>query len=250
MYHLKKQTSGFSLLELAIVVVIIGLIAGGIAVGDSLITSSKLQAIAEEKSQLASATKLFQDKYYSIPGDYKLAESIWGKLSGSNCNNFNSSGLTGGTCNGDGNGKVTGNEVWGFWHHIALAGFMPLTYSGVHTGGSSTFVSGANIPNAKWSEAAGWYATYVGPKSSDSTYYDGSYGHAFILGDVSTGSTSNGVMEPKDQESLDIKFDDGKPDDGNIRAAKATFVSGCVSGTDYVEDGSAGSCAPIWITGF
>ena len=247
-----QSQQGFSLAELSIVLVIMGLLAGGVMVGRDMIVSSKMNALATEQGILVSATKIFQDKYYSLPGDFKQAEGVWGTASGG-CDWGARSGTQ--TCNGNGDGKVlttTQVEMFAFWVHLNNAGLLDDSYSGVYTGTNVRFTAGTDVPNSQWTDKTGWIAYYVGniTGGANAIYYDGNYGHVLMLGDEGLDLTSNGVMSPSEQKKLDTKFDDGDPDSGDIRGAKGTFASSCITGTSYnVSNGEAG-CAPIWITGF
>lgn len=246
-YH--PHRDGFSLIEVSIVIVIIGLLVGGITVAQGMIEGARMQAVGKERAGLLSANHMFQEKYYSLPGDFKAAEGLWGQVA-AGCANFSATGLKAGTCNGNGSGKLSTQETWGFWHHIALAGLMTHGYAGVHTAASVAIVAGANTPQSEWADNAGWVVNYVGLKSSDATYYDGNYGHVLILGDTSLVSAENGVMSGEQMTKLDVKFDDGEAATGDIRAVKITFASGCVSASDYVTTNDDPGCSVVWLTDF
>src|SRR5260370_12356418 len=70
--------SGFTLLELSMVLVIIGLIIGGITVGANLIRAGQLQSVTKDVERFQQAILDFRDKYQSLPGDMPNAESFWG----------------------------------------------------------------------------------------------------------------------------------------------------------------------------
>ena len=68
----------FSLVELSIVLVILGLLVGGILTGQSLIRAAELRSVTTEFSQYQTAVMTFRDKYFAIPGDMKNARDFWG----------------------------------------------------------------------------------------------------------------------------------------------------------------------------
>ncbi|MCY4325802.1 MAG: prepilin-type N-terminal cleavage/methylation domain-containing protein, partial [Betaproteobacteria bacterium] len=68
-----KQGRGFTLVEIAIVLVIIGLLLGGILKGQELIDTAKVRAIADRQSALKIAWFSFVDRYGAIPGDWDRA---------------------------------------------------------------------------------------------------------------------------------------------------------------------------------
>jgi prepilin-type N-terminal cleavage/methylation domain-containing protein len=69
--------SAFSLVELSIVLVILGLLVGGVLAGQSLIRAAQLRAVTAQVGQYAAASKTFRDKYFALPGDLPNATSFW-----------------------------------------------------------------------------------------------------------------------------------------------------------------------------
>ena len=74
----RGKRSAFSLVELSIVLVILGLLTGGILSGQSLIRAAELRSVTTEYSRYTAATYSFRDKYFALPGDMSNAESFWG----------------------------------------------------------------------------------------------------------------------------------------------------------------------------
>ncbi len=70
----KAARRGVTLVEIAIVLVIIGLLLGGVLKGQELINNAKIRNIADRQSSLKIAWYSFFDKYQALPGDYVLAE--------------------------------------------------------------------------------------------------------------------------------------------------------------------------------
>ena len=68
---------GFSLVELSIVLVILGLLVGGVLSGQSLIRAAELRAATQEYQRYYTATQTFRDKYFAIPGDFNNAQAFW-----------------------------------------------------------------------------------------------------------------------------------------------------------------------------
>jgi prepilin-type N-terminal cleavage/methylation domain-containing protein len=179
----------FSLIELSIVLVIVGLLAGSIVVGEKLIHAAELRAVASEFHNYQEAIATFKQKYNALPGDMPNATSLWGSDSGgaivvgtdANCKDFYYSGVfptapTRATCNGNGNGMIDvggagmvavagpvgggGNkEGYRFWQHLANAGMVAGGYTGRGTGDSAKYASIAVVgQNAGISaiRQAGW----------------------------------------------------------------------------------------------
>lgn len=118
----KTSQRGFTLIEIAIVLVIIGLLLGGVLKGQELITSARVRNLIAQQDGIKAAFFGFQDRYRAFPGDYSAATK-------------NMKCPT--TCiDGDGNGlikSITGgatvNEQTLVWTHLASAGFLNGSYS-------------------------------------------------------------------------------------------------------------------------
>lgn len=78
---------GFSLVELSIVLVILGLLTGGILSGQSLIRAAELRSVVTDIQQIQTSIYSFRDRYMALPGDMKDATDFWGIAGGSNGNN-------------------------------------------------------------------------------------------------------------------------------------------------------------------
>lgn len=107
------RESGFTLVEVAIVLVVVGLIIGGVLAGGTLLRSSELRAAANEFHKHNAALLIFKDKYGKLPGDMRNATEYWGSGGGDGlittgaCRSVAVTGLgDNGTCNGDGNGRI------------------------------------------------------------------------------------------------------------------------------------------------
>jgi len=76
-----KNQRGFTLVEIAIVLVIIGLLLGGVLKGQEMITNAKVRNLADQGSGIKAAFFAFQDRYKALPGDYRIAsQNIAGVL--------------------------------------------------------------------------------------------------------------------------------------------------------------------------
>ena len=113
---------GFTLIEIAIVLVIIGLLLGGVLKGQELITSARVRNIISTQDGIKAAYFGFQDRYRALPGDYP------GPQANANIPNV------GATLGGDGNGQITvnaagANEPTLAWMHLSHAGFLTGNYT-------------------------------------------------------------------------------------------------------------------------
>lgn len=118
------KQAGFTLVELSIVLVIIGLLVGGILGGQELIRAAELNSISSDANKYKVAVNAFRLKYNAMPGDMKNAFDYWGAAQG--CTNAQ----TGTGCNGNGDGRMTWNsEGVRAWSHLAWAGIVPGTWA-------------------------------------------------------------------------------------------------------------------------
>ena len=113
-----KTQQGFTLIEIAIVLVIIGLLLGGVLKGQELITSARVRNLIAHQDGVKAAYFGFLDRYRALPGDYSQATA-------------NIPGC--GACqNGDNNGQVLLNgailESISAWEHLSKAGFITGSY--------------------------------------------------------------------------------------------------------------------------
>jgi len=228
----------FSLLELSIVLVIIGLIAGGIVSGANMIRAAEVRAVITETQRYMTSVNTFRDKYLGVPGDLKNAEAFWGSMT--NCGAASPSGTGTQTCNGDGDGIVepaaaalqTG-ENFGIWQHLSNAGLIEGVYSGIAgTLNTNHALLGENQPESKLS-GAGWALSYWDNSAGTSGItYSFNYGNqlGFAAVNSSTGAPNQPVLTPPEAWSIDKKVDDGRPAYGKVIARN--YIP-CTTSTTY-----------------
>ena len=69
MQHIKRKQSGFTLVEIAIVLVIIGLLLGGVLKGQEMIENARIKSIVNDMNGVSAAFHSYMDRYHAIPGD-------------------------------------------------------------------------------------------------------------------------------------------------------------------------------------
>ncbi len=225
---------GFSLVELSIVLVILGLLTGGILAGQSLIRASELRAVTTEYNRYTTAVQAFRDKYFAIPGDFSNATGIWGKST--NC----SGTVATGTCDGNGNGILSAtaagatSEIFQFWNQLALAGLIEGSYSGLTgAGGLWESLPGTNVPNSKLSGAS-WSVMYFANYVGDGGAYAFNYQHFFSFGAYRAGNINNNpILKTEEAWNIDTKLDDGMPASGKIVAYNWTTCTTSTANNDY-----------------
>lgn len=255
------RVRGFTLIEISIVLVIIALMAAGVLVGRSLLRQSQVNSLMVDAEKYSSAIQAFQAKYAALPGDMPNAKNYWDAY-GDNSDNYTTSCYASGsatsvkTCNGNGDGQINyggtySNETLRVWQHLANASMIQGAYTG--TTGIEHY-PGTNSPASRV-DGGGFGALTLGTLSGDSLAFDDRYGVVILLGGHSSGTIPvAGVLTATEQQSLDSKYDDGKPGLGSIKSWKTT-VNACattnVASTAVYNVSATGRiCSFILKTGF
>ncbi len=212
---------GFSLVELSIVLVILGLLTGGILSGQSLIRAAEIRSVSTEFQRYSAAIYTFRDKYFALPGDFTKATDFWGAADAdqATCETTPSAGTE--TCNGNGDGQILGiapnfSEPYRVWQHLANAGLIEGQYTGANatlSGGASAYVAGINMPASKMPNGF-WLITWQSASSGSLTNFAYSAGHMLRF----TGN----VLTSEECWNVDTKLDDGKPATGIMMAFKGS----------------------------
>ena len=190
---MKRNQSGFTLIEIAIVLVIIGLLLGGVLKGQELINSAKVKNLATDFRNIPVYIYGYQDKYRAVPGDDVQAVSHVGAAAS----------LCTGACN-LGNGLIegtwdttnTGDESQLFWQQVRLAGL------------ATGLTTGDMLPTNSVGGVVGITSTvnFADPNATAATKINGTY----VI-------CSAGILG-KFAKQMDIQMDDGNPLTGSLRA--------------------------------
>ncbi len=124
----KTNLPGFSLIEMAVVLSILGLLLGGVLKGKQLYDSAKVNALITQIQDITLSIHQFEQNFGALPGDFSDASKrIKGEL-----------------VDGDGNGLVENEEKKNVWPHLASAGLFPLSSAPIaKTGGEILFAYAA-----------------------------------------------------------------------------------------------------------
>ena len=230
--------SGFTLVELSIVLAIIGVIVGALVVGQTLIRSSEINSVGTDIQKYKAAFQQFKVKYNYWPGDLPTAYDYWPNAGCKNIQAGNGNASTG--CNGNGDGNITtwmGGatemiEMWRAWQHLALSGMLPGRYTGVMgpSGCPVQAVFGTNSPATRIN-GVGFimytvidYSSLTGPSSG---LFAGDYPNGFLIGRLDSatpdcgttfGIPRNAFLTPAEASGMDAKYDDSRPGLGKVRA--------------------------------
>lgn len=212
MTNCTKKNTGFTLIEMSIVMVIIGLIIGGILIGQELIRGAEARGIISQIDKYTAAVNVFKNKFNAVPGDYISATSY---LSAS-ATNGNGDGLINDNTTGIGTAGVSyatlsaTSENQGFWNHLYLANTIEGNFTGV-----STVTLGTSFPYTKANRGGIFVYGFT-------DYYN-----YYAVGLVTTGTTTvttAGNLTPDCAMAIDIKFDDGLPTTGTVTAKGGTAI--------------------------
>jgi len=196
-----QKQNGFTLIEIAIVLVIIGLLLGGVLKGQELIQSARVRNLISQQDGIKAAYFGFLDRFRAVPGDYSQA----------------STNIAGAVGNGNNNGRIEASGAGGgvidehiaVWEHLSKAGFINGSYT--YALGNETTTSAATNP----------YARYL------RLIYDTTYG----LGTAaSRHNLKTGNQVPSDiLAEIDRKIDDGNPVLGTFQFS--LYAGGTSGGT-------------------
>jgi len=237
--------SGFTLVELAVVLLIIGLIVGGILRGQELITSAQLNSVQTDANQIRTATNTFRDKFQALPGDLSDPSILdTSELS------FDLTEDNG----GNGNGRIDNDrvatpgsdqEAASFWLHLGAAGLLGT-------------VSTENLNGTELSATNGFAGSVGGFWTIGQGLPNGNFDNVsnrdawLVLGTTGDGASNNAndgtIVNAADAAQLDRKVDDGEPLSGDLRGTDdgdgnctATDGAGNTSTTSY--NTGEGNCA-------
>ena len=202
-----RKQMGFTLVEIAIVLVIIGLLLGGILKGQQLINSARVRNMADQNSGVQAAYYGFIDRYRQVPGDMPPANACSSITA--NISNCGASPYAGATIGGDQNGRIDQwAEAGAVWAHLSSAGFLNGSFSGDTTAGASAYelgVPGGVVPGNAFQQPIflGYSDDYDSGGSATVTVR--------LMYTFGAGSSASLLRE------LDVKLDDGAPGTGVVR---------------------------------
>ena len=248
----QRYSQGFTLIELSVVLVIIGLIVGGILVGQDMISAAATRAQVSQIEKYNTAVNTFVTKFGYLPGD--IPDPYASQFG------FVARGLYEGE--GDGNGILegiwqnaassssgtyeTGGETLVFWQDLSSINMIDGNISGIIS--TNTYVYG----NYVQSPCSCWYFPLAKIGRSSSVYtWSASGQNYFGLSSITAGNTgtqmvSNPTLPVQQAYNIDKKIDDGQPTTGNVLAEYINGVGPIVpAGTasaSVAVTGAASTC--------
>lgn len=244
--HLKRvEAAAFSLVELSIVLVILGLLVGGVLSGRSLIRSAEIRGTLAQVDNLKAASLTFRDKYFYLPGDIPGAEATQLGLPGSPW----------GSGDGDGHFTMHGysfgtGEANLFFVHLAQKGLISGSYTvcGIHddtlTNGKkvSDYVLKAKLGNNNYLHV--WSATMdqCHPASScgggvGDNWITLASSDRYCAYNMCGRWRTSPTLATMDAYIIDMKVDDGMPQSGAAQAMLLGAEAGDWAGGEYYWHG-------------
>jgi len=243
----QSKDAGFTLVELAVVMIIIGLLIGGVLKGQELIANAQVTSTVSQVKGIDAATTTFRDMYDAMPGDMpnptvRLAQcpAATDCATAGNGNrrvdNAVPAGLTF-------NAAPTGEQI-GFWAHLNAADLL----SGVDPQGNDVW--GDRYPEAEI--GGGFHVGFNGGTGALNTAtiaINGQRSGHYLALHVTPGAAVNaaGFLTPNQAFRIDSKLDDGAPLTGSVLAAGVpASPTGCATAAAapsvYNESFDAGVC--------
>lgn len=228
---------GFTLIELSIVLVIIGLLVGGVLVGQDLIKAAEVRATITQVEKYNTSLYAFRTRFGGIPGDVSAGTAA----------RFGMATRDGGTGRGDGNGLIDGSggaaliacgETLLFWRDLSYANLIDGSYTAATdsaAGGCPVVASGFQnvyFPPAKLGK--GTYFTVF--TNAGLNYYQAA---GISSTDANGDYTLTATITPNEGFNMDNKVDDGYPLTGQIQAKYSTSALNATptpTSTDCVSD--------------
>ncbi len=216
----RKSTQGFTLVELAIVMIIIGILIGGVLKGQELIHNSKLKATISEMKAIQTANNGFFDIHRAIPGDMSTATTRIPNCNAANrCRNGDGNQIIGTPVAAGADFSGTAAENIQYWKHLALANLL----GGVDGSARAAAArSSYGYSHPKASIRGGYNAVMT-----TGALFVGDYGGPGVIllltgvpNTMNVSSTGGAALalSPLDAYYIDKVMDDGGPNTGAVTA--------------------------------
>lgn len=237
------RNRAFTLIELSIVLVLIGLIVGGILSGNELIKNAKVRKTVSLIDNVKTATTAFINKFACMPGDCEATDDLG--LSSADDPVLVGNMKVNGQVIENGPPNFTGEEGYLFWVHLSQAGLIAETFS--YSGTASVFNDNISLhsPAVPMNIAASLWATIpdtLGGVLPDTDNYLWIANLQFAPA-AAVAFGAFGALDPLENYSIDFKIDDGYPSTGSVKLSRwrRGFLTIDSDDTDAYGSGGASS---------
>lgn len=213
------KKAGFTLLELSIVIVIIGLIVAGISAGQSLVKQAQLRQVTSQLNAITTGINSFKLQFDALPGDIENAYDYWGTAFG--CTDALATPSSTG-CNGDGDGTIEQSSVnsrqesYRAWQQLSYLSIIDGSYTGNYSAGFNC-QPGTNTPE---------FYDIGGADFADSTRIQ-------VGAPVTTNNCYAALFTPAETQGLDVKMDDGVAGTGILLGINGSGGPNCLNSGAY-----------------
>ncbi len=243
-----KGHKGFTLIELSIVLVIIGLIVGGVLVGQDLIKAAEIRATVAQVEKYNAAVNTFRTKYNGIPGDLAdgtaAAFGLYSAMDGTD-----GQGDGDGLVEGDAAAQVNLGESLAFWRHLSDTTLVEgafggaLTAAGAVAADTTAATVGSYLPPGKVGRG-----NYFNANSDSGVNYYVLMGTTVIT--TAAGATTYvNALTPVESYNVDTKLDDGAPNTGIVIARGTTAPFSALASTQATYSAGAPAAGTCMTTG-
>tara|TARA_B100000780_G_scaffold271576_1_gene232654 strand:- start:4161 stop:4991 length:831 start_codon:yes stop_codon:yes gene_type:complete len=227
----RKGQKGFTLVELAVVMIIVGLLIGGILKGQELITNAQVASTITQAQGLDAAVSTFRDSYRALPGDMANPGVRLPNCNAAPCNIANAA-PDGRIATAPDAVVAAGSEAQRFFVHLAAAELI----TGVQN--QNDVIFGSGLPET--SIGGGGYVVGYAPAGGLGNNGTASGGHYLSIREAAAApSAGNGPLTAAQAARIDAKMDDGSSDTGSV----FTFDGTCEAAAGvYDEGGNPDGC--------
>lgn len=237
---LRCRQSAFTLVEIAVVLVILAMLVGAVFTTQNMVHNAKLNTMMSEARYYIDAFGQFRQKYQFPPGDFPRASNTWP-----------------GAFNGDGNtliraGTTNEDEQYYPFHHMALAGLIDGSFNP-----ALGYAAGRGIPRSAFGENVPLTFNHSddvsGATLASRGYWNGLYRHTLHIGGgwhTPLGLVPSPFLAPADARAVDEKFDDSRPGIGLVTTFDPAFHRNCATNvaveiSEYIVTERGNTCALV-----